>query len=95
MKSQARIQELQAEYQLKDQLDNMQHQRRMEEIALNNSGKKEVASVTGEVKLKSQEKSAVTQSRLIEQKRDRAVPISDDTAQMTGEDLSPENLIEQ
>ena len=90
-----RIQELQAEYQLKDQLDNMQHQRRMEEIALNNSGKKEVASVTGEVKLKSQEKSAVTQSRLIEQKRDRAVPISDDTAQMTGEDLSPENLIEQ
>ena len=95
MKSQARIQELQAEYQLKDQLDNMQHQRRMEEIALNNSGKKEVASVTGEVKLKSQEKSAVTQSRLIEQKRDRAIPISDDTTQMVEEDLSPENLIEQ
>ena len=47
------------------------------------------------MKLKSQEKSAVTQSRLIEQKRDRAVPISDDTAQMTGDDLSPENLIEQ
>ena len=95
MKSQSRIQELQAEYQLKDQLDNMQHQRRMEEIALNNSGKEKVASVSGEIKLKNQERSAVTQSRLIEQKRDRAVPITDETVKMPEEDLSPENLIEQ
>ena len=93
IKSQSRIQELQAEYQLKDQLDNMQHQRRMQEIALNNEGKKEVADVSGKVKLKGQDKAAVTQSRLIEQKRDRALPITEGNISAPEEDLSPENLL--
>ena len=93
IKSQSRIQELQAEYQLKDQLDNMQHQRRMQEIALNNEGKKEVADVSGEVKLKGQDKAAITQSRLIEQKRDRALPITEGNISAPEEDLSPENLL--
>jgi len=94
IKSQSRIQELQAEYQLKDQLDGMQHQRRMQEIALNNSGKEKVASVSGEVKLKGQDKAAITQSRLIEQKRDRALPITEENISAPEEDLSPENLLE-
>ena len=93
IKSQSRIQELPAENQLKDQLDNMQHQRRMQEIALNNEGKKEVADVSGEVKLKGQDKAAITQSRLIEQKRDRALPITEGNISAPEEDLSPENLL--
>mgnify|MGYP003133899472 CR=1 FL=1 len=75
-KSQARIQELQAEYQLKDQLEQQNHQRRMAEIQLNNTGKVEVAAKAGDVKLKSQDKQAYNQSRMIEQKRDRALPLS-------------------
>ena len=55
----------------------MQHQRRMKEIALNNSGKKEVADVTGKVKLENQDKAAYNQSRMIEQKRDRALPLTE------------------
>ena len=75
--SQAELRRLEAEYKLKNQLDDMQHQRRMKEIALNNSGKKEVADVTGKVKLENQDKAAYNQSRMIEQKRDRALPLTE------------------
>ena len=75
-KSQSRIQELQAEYQLKEQFESQNHQRRMAEIQLNNTGKVQVATKSGDVKLKSQDKQAYNQSRMIEQKRDRALPIS-------------------
>tara|TARA_Y100001938_G_scaffold62196_1_gene86576 strand:+ start:4013 stop:6487 length:2475 start_codon:yes stop_codon:yes gene_type:complete len=75
-KSQAVLQELEAEYKLKDQLDAQQHQRRMAEIELNNTGKQSVASTTGKVKLEAQDKQAYNQSRMIEQKRDRALPLS-------------------
>ena len=92
VKSQSRIQELQTEYQLKDQLDSQQHQRRMEEIALNNSGKEKVANVSGEVKIKSQDKSAYNQSRIVEQKRDRALPLSQLEEMPTVEE-NPENPI--
>ena len=48
----------------------------MAEIQLNNTGKVEVAAKAGDVKLKSQDKQAYNQSRMIEQKRDRALPLS-------------------
>ena len=76
IKSQTRVQELEAEYKLKDQLDGQQHIRRMEEIKLNNTGKETVAGASGKVKLESQDKAAYNQSRMIEQKRDRALPLS-------------------
>ena len=75
-KSQSRIQELQAEYQLKEQFEAQNHKRRMAEIQLNNTGKVQVATKSGDVKLKSQDKQAYNQSRMIEQKRDRALPLS-------------------
>ena len=83
---------MQAEYQLKDQFDSMQHQRRMKEIALNNSGKEKVANVTGEVILKAQDKSADNQSRIVEQKRDRALPLSQ-LEEMPQVEENPENPI--
>ena len=76
MKSQSRIKELDAEYRLKDQLDAVQHKRRLAEIQLNNTGKVNVAGASGNVKLESQDKAAYNQSRMIEQKRDRALPLS-------------------
>ena len=68
--------ELEAEFKLKDQLEQQNHQRRMAEIQLNNTGKVEVATQSGQVKLESQDKQAYNQSRMIEQKRDRALPLS-------------------
>tara|TARA_R100000700_G_scaffold12962_1_gene18359 strand:+ start:32 stop:763 length:732 start_codon:yes stop_codon:yes gene_type:complete len=85
--SQAELMRLEAEYKLKNQLDDMQHQRRMKEIALNNSGKKEVADVSGKVKLESQDRAAYNQSRIVEQKRDRALPL---TAVDPIQDLPPQ-----
>ena len=76
MKSESRIKELDAEYRLKDQLDAVQHKRRLAEIQLNNTGKMGVANASGKVKLESQDKAAYNQSRMIEQKRDRALPLS-------------------
>ena len=76
VKSKAKIMEMEAEYRLKDQLEQMNHQRRMAEIQLNNTGKVQVATKSGDVKLKSQDKQAYNQSRMIEQKRDRALPLS-------------------
>ena len=75
--AQAELKRLEAEFTLKNQLDDMNHQRRMKEIALNNSGKKEVADVSGKIKLDAQDKQAYNQSRMIEQKRDRALPLTD------------------
>ena len=64
----------------------------MKEIALNNSGKEKVANVSGEVKLKSQDKSAYNQSRIVEQKRDRALPLSQ-LEEMPQVEENPENPI--
>ena len=75
--AQADLRRLEAEFKLKNQLEDMNHQRRMKEIALNNSGKKEVADVSGKIKLDSQDKAAYNQSRLVEQKRDRALPLTE------------------
>ena len=75
--AQAELKRLEAEFTLKNQLEDMNHQRRMKEIALNNSGKKEVADVSGKIKLDSQDKQAYNQSRMIEQKRDRALPLTE------------------
>lgn len=75
-KSQTRMIEMEAEFKLKDQLEQQNHLRRMAEIQLNNTGKVEVATQSGQVKLKAQDKQAYNQSRMIEQKRDRALPIS-------------------
>lgn len=75
--SQAELQRMEAEFKLKNQLDDMNHQRRMKEIALNNSGKKDVADVSGKIKISNQDKAAYNQSRIIEQKRDRALPLTE------------------
>ena len=88
--AQAELQRLESEFKLKNQLDDMNHQRRMQEIALNNSGKKEVADVTGKIKLESQSKSAYDQSRIVEQKRDRALPLSQ-LEKPAEEEINPEN----
>lgn len=77
MESTAELKRLEAEFKLKNQLEDMNHQRRMKEIALNNSGKKEVADVSGKVKLESQDKQAYNQSRLLEQKKDRILPLTE------------------
>tara|TARA_R100001594_G_scaffold8348_1_gene21661 strand:+ start:18 stop:2480 length:2463 start_codon:yes stop_codon:yes gene_type:complete len=75
-KAQAELVRLDAEYKLKNQFDEAQHQRRMAEIQLNNTGKVQVANTSGDVKLKTQDKQAYNQSRMIEQKKDRVLPLS-------------------
>ena len=75
-KAQSELVRLDAEYKLKNQFDEAQHQRRMAEIQLNNTGKVQVANTSGDVKLKNQDKQAYNQSRMIEQKKDRVLPLS-------------------
>jgi len=77
MQASSELKRLESEFKLKNQLEDMNHQRRMKEIALNNSGKKEVANVSGKIKLDSQDKAAYNQSRIVEQKRDRALPLTE------------------
>tara|TARA_R110002020_G_scaffold182743_10_gene378491 strand:- start:1509 stop:3971 length:2463 start_codon:yes stop_codon:yes gene_type:complete len=75
-KAQAELVRLDAEFKLKNQFDEAQHQRRMAEIQLNNTGKVQVADTTGSVKIKTQDKQAYNQSRMVEQKKDRVLPLS-------------------
>ena len=91
--AQADLRRLEAEFKLKNQLEDMNHQRRMKEIALNNSGKKEVADVSGKIKLDSQDKAAYNQSRMIEQKRDRALPLTElETPSSSQQQMEEENI---
>jgi hypothetical protein len=74
-KTQAEIQLRQTEYQLKDQFEQSQHQRRLREIELNNLGKEGAASIQGKTRKEIQEQSALNQSQLIEQRKNRRGPL--------------------
>ena len=75
-KTQAEIQLKQAEYQLKEQFEQAQHQRRLREIELSNLGKEGAASVQGGVRKEVQQQSAINQSQMIEQRKDRRGPLT-------------------
>jgi hypothetical protein len=90
--AQAELKRLEAEFVLKNQLEDMNHQRRMKEIALNNSGKKEVADVSGKIKLDSQDRAAYNQSRLLEQKKDRVLPLTELESDPPQPEVEEENI---
>ena len=74
-KSQAEMELKQMEYQLKDQFEEAQHQRRLREIKLGNIGKEGAANVQGGVRKEVQQQSAINQSQMIEQREGRRGPI--------------------
>ena len=63
---------------LKEQFEQAQHQRRLREIELGNLGKEGTASIQGEVRKAIQEQSAMNQSQLIEQRKDRRGPLGEE-----------------
>ena len=77
-KAQAEMQLKQLEYQLKEQFEQAQHQRRLREIELGNLGKEGQASIQGSVRKEVQEQSAMNQSQMIEQRKDRRGPLGDE-----------------
>ena len=74
-KTQAEIQLRQTEYQLKDQFEQSQHQRRLREIELNSLGKEGAASIQSKTRKEIQQQSALNQSQLIEQRKNRRGPL--------------------
>ena len=77
-KNQAEMQLKQLEFQLKEQFEQSQHERRLREIELGNLGKEGAASIQGEVRKAIQEQSAMNQSQLIEQRKDRRGPLGEE-----------------
>ena len=77
-KTQADMQIKQLEFQLKEQFEQAQHQRRLREIELGNLGKEGAASIQGEVRKAIQEQSAMNQSQMIEQRKDRRGPLGEE-----------------
>tara|TARA_R100000773_G_scaffold21654_1_gene19249 strand:- start:368 stop:796 length:429 start_codon:yes stop_codon:yes gene_type:complete len=77
-KTQAEMQLRQLEFQLKEQFEQAQHQRRLREIELGNLGKEGAASIQGEVRKAVQQQSAMNQSQLIEQRKDRRGPLGEE-----------------
>jgi hypothetical protein len=76
-KAQAEMELKQLEFQLKEQFEQSQHQRRLREIELGNLGKEGAASIQGEVRKAVQEQSAMNQSQMIEQRKDRRGPLGE------------------
>ena len=58
----------QMDYQLKEQFEQAQHQRRLREIEFGNLGKEGAANVQGGVRKQVQQQSAMNQSQMIEQR---------------------------
>ena len=77
-KAQADMELKQLEFQLKEQFEQAQHQRRLREIELGNLGKEGTASIQGEVRKAVQEQSAMNQSQMIEQRKDRRGPLGEE-----------------
>ena len=77
-KAQAEMELKQLEFQLKEQFEQSQHQRRLREIELGNLGKEGAASIQGEVRKAVQEQSAMNQSQMIEQRKDRRGPLGEE-----------------
>ena len=76
-KAQADMQLKQLDYQLKEQFEQAQHQRRLREIELSNLGKEGAANVQGGVRKEVQQQSAMNQSQMIEQRKDRRGPLGE------------------
>ena len=74
-KAQAEMQLKQMDYQLKEQFEQAQHQRRLREIELGNLGKEGAANVQGGVRKQVQQQSAMNQSQMIEQREGRRGPL--------------------
>ena len=77
-KAQAEMQLKQLVYQLKEQFEQAQHQRRLREIELGNLGKEGAANIQGSVRKEIQKQSAMNQSQLIEQRKDRRGPLAEE-----------------
>ena len=63
------------EFELKEQFEQSQHQRRLREIQLGNMGKEGTANIQKEARKEVQQQSAMNQSQMIEQRKDRRGPI--------------------
>ena len=74
-KAQAEMQLKQLDYELKEQFEQAQHQRRLREIELGNLGKEGAATIQGGVRKEVQQQSAMNQSQMIEQRKDRRGPL--------------------
>tara|TARA_R110002167_G_scaffold110108_2_gene280390 strand:- start:4343 stop:6703 length:2361 start_codon:yes stop_codon:yes gene_type:complete len=70
-KTQAEAELKKVEYDLKEQFESSQHQRRLEEIYAQNEGKVGAATTNKETRKEIQDKSAKNQSHMIEQRKDR------------------------
>lgn len=74
-KVQAEMQLKQLDYELKEQFEQAQHERRLREIELGNLGKEGAASIQGEVRKSVQQQSAMNQSQMIEQRQGKRGPL--------------------
>ena len=77
-KVQADMQLKQLEFQLKEQFEQSQHQRRLREIELSNLGKEGQASIQGGVRKEVQQQSAMNQSQMIEQRQGNRGPLGEE-----------------
>ena len=67
-----------AEYELKEEFEQSQHERRLREIKLGNIGKEGAANVQGGVRKEVQQQSAMNQSQMIEQREGRRGPLGEE-----------------
>jgi len=74
-KTEAEMQLKQLDYQLKEQFEQAQHERRLREIELGNLGKEGAANIQGEVRKSVQQQSAMNQSQMIEQRQGKRGPL--------------------
>ena len=76
-KSQADMELKQLDYQLKEQFEQAQHERRLREIELSNLGKEGAANIQGNVRKEVQKQSAMNQSQMIEQRQGKRGPLGE------------------
>ncbi len=74
-KAEAEMQLKQLDYQLKEQFEQAQHERRLREIELGNLGKEGAANIQGDVRKSVQQQSAMNQSQMIEQRQGKRGPL--------------------
>ena len=80
-KVQAEMELKRLDFELKEQFEQAQHQRRLREIELGNLGKEGTASIQGEVRKAVQEQSAMNQSQMIEQRKGKRGPLGEEQNQ--------------
>ena len=76
-KAEAEMRLKQLDFDLKEQFEQSQHERRLREIQLSNMGKEGTANIQGKTRKEVQKQSALNQSQLIEQRKDRRGPLID------------------